>query len=78
MSLIADTLYKCSHFGDAATPDMVRKELADYSDYDIHQLCCTYTRQLGHLGLQQEDLFTSAKMQCLKQLLPDLRAKGHR
>jgi hypothetical protein len=43
MSLIADTLYKCSHFGDAATPDMVRKELADYSDYDIHQLCCTYT-----------------------------------
>jgi hypothetical protein len=43
MTLIADTLYKCSHFGDAATTDMVRKELANYSDYDIHQLCHTYT-----------------------------------
>jgi hypothetical protein len=52
MSLIADTLYKCSHFGDAATADMVRKELTTFSDYDIHQLCLTYpSKQSQHIIL---------------------------
>lgn len=55
----------------------VAKEVANYSDFDLHQICSGFD-SLSHLCLPEEVLFTSAKMERLRTLLPDLVAKGHR
>ncbi|CAM9553860.1 unnamed protein product, partial [Discosporangium mesarthrocarpum] len=62
---------------EQATIEMVRKELAGYSDFDLHQLCLSFP-SLSHLCLSEETLFTSAKMERLKDILPPLVADGHR
>lgn len=53
------------------------KEIAGYSDFDLHQICSTFD-SLRHLCLPEEALFTSAKMERLRTLLPELVAGGHR
>lgn len=55
----------------------VVKEVQTYSDFDLHQICSTFDA-LRHLCLPEEALWTSAKMERLRTLLPDLVAKGHR
>lgn len=53
------------------------KEVAGYSDFDLHQICGGFD-SLKHLCLPEESLFTSAKMERLRTLVPDLVADGHR
>lgn len=53
------------------------KEVSTYSDFDLHQICSNYD-SLRHLCLPEEALFTSAKMERLRTLLPQLVSKGHR
>eukprot|EP00611_Tribonema_gayanum_P002499 TRINITY_DN11866_c0_g1_i1.p1 TRINITY_DN11866_c0_g1~~TRINITY_DN11866_c0_g1_i1.p1 ORF type:complete len:638 (-),score=244.35 TRINITY_DN11866_c0_g1_i1:362-2209(-) len=77
ISRIAEVAYGAAYFGDAATPQMVRKELDTFSDYDMHQLCSHFPA-LEDLTLQQDALFSSAKMVRLRGLLPELQAQGHR
>ena len=77
MLRVAKKLTACGHFGKSATLEMVEKEIATYSDYDLHQVCCTYP-SLSDLCLDQDTLFSSAKMAALRELLPRLRAEGHR
>lgn len=55
----------------------VIKEVSGYSDFDLHQVCSGYDT-LKHLCLSEETLFTSAKMERLRTLLPELVAQGHR
>ncbi|KAG5185729.1 SNF2 family N-terminal domain-containing protein [Tribonema minus] len=77
ISRIVEVAYGAAYFGDAATPQMVRKELETFSDYDMHQLCSHFPA-LEDLTLQQDALFSSAKMVRLRGLLPELQAQGHR
>lgn len=51
--------------------------MSGYSDFDLHQVCSGYD-SLKHLCLSEETLFTSAKMERLRVLLPELVAQGHR
>lgn len=53
------------------------KEVSGYSDFDLHQVCSGYD-SLKDLCLSEETLFTSAKMERLRTLIPELVAKGHR
>ena len=53
------------------------KEVSGYSDFDLHQACSGFD-SLRHLCLPEESLFTSAKMERLRTLLPELVAAGHR
>ncbi|CAM9599083.1 unnamed protein product, partial [Laminaria digitata] len=55
----------------------VVKEVSGYSDFDLHQVC-SGVDSLRHLCLAEETLFTSAKMERLRTLLPELIAAGHR
>jgi SWI/SNF-related matrix-associated actin-dependent regulator 1 of chromatin subfamily A len=77
MDLIATTLLKSLYFGPQATPTLVQRELKDYSDFDLHQLCLEFP-SLSHLALKEGALFDCAKMQRLKELLPQLVADGRR
>ena len=53
------------------------KEVSGYSDFDLHQACSGFD-SLRHHCLPEESLFTSAKMERLRTLLPELVAAGHR
>ncbi|CAN0113697.1 unnamed protein product, partial [Ectocarpus sp. 13 AM-2016] len=55
----------------------VAKEVSGYSDFDLHQVCSGFD-SLKHLCLSEETLFTSAKMERLRTLLPQLVSEGHR
>ncbi|CBN75290.1 similar to helicase, lymphoid-specific isoform 9 [Ectocarpus siliculosus] len=55
----------------------VAKEVSGYSDFDLHQVCSGFD-SLKHLCLSEETLFTSAKMERLRALLPQLVSEGHR
>ncbi|CAN0047681.1 unnamed protein product [Pylaiella littoralis] len=77
LKLVVEVLHRTGYFGGQATKDMVAKEVSGYSDFDLHQVCSGLD-SLKHLCLSEESLFTSAKMQRLRTLVPELVAKGHR
>ncbi|CAM9795532.1 unnamed protein product, partial [Ascophyllum nodosum] len=55
----------------------VAKEVRGYSDFDLNSICSEFD-SLRHLCLPERALFTSAKMERLRTLLPDLVGQGHR
>lgn len=55
----------------------VAKEVRGYSDFDLHQVCLNF-ESLRHFCLNEDALFTSAKMERLKTLLPKLVKENHR
>lgn len=74
---IARAALALDHFGAQATLPMVLKELATYSDFQLHQLCSDLP-PLRRLTLPHAALCDSGKVRHLRQLLPQLRAEGHR
>ncbi|CAM9365817.1 unnamed protein product, partial [Ectocarpus sp. 8 AP-2014] len=77
MEKVVEVLHRTGYFGGQATKDMVAKEVSGYSDFDLHQVCSGFD-SLKHLCLSEETLFTSAKMERLRTLLPQLVSEGHR
>ena len=53
LARIARTLYSAHHFGKAATLEMVEREVAQYNDFDLHQLCHEHDAELGDLVLEE-------------------------
>lgn len=53
------------------------KEVRGYSDFDLHQVCLNF-KSLQHMCLEEDSLFSSAKMERLKTLLPALVKEDHR
>mmetsp|Transcript_18446 Transcript_18446/g.24366 ORF Transcript_18446/g.24366 Transcript_18446/m.24366 type:complete len:1067 (+) Transcript_18446:240-3440(+) len=77
MDHISRVLLKRGHYGPQATLEMVQKETAEYSDYDLHHVCSQY-KELSDYTLDGSNLFSSAKFQKLHEILPKLQADGHR
>jgi SWI/SNF-related matrix-associated actin-dependent regulator 1 of chromatin subfamily A len=81
---VLDTMTRCLHradaFGNQCSLAMVRKELESYSDFELHDLCVQYAGndELRALQLPHEALLASSKFDYLRELLPKLRAEGHR
>lgn len=81
---VLDTMTRCLHradaFGTQCSLAMVRRELESYSDFELHDLCVQYAgnEELRALQLPPEALLASAKFDYLRELLPKLRAEGHR
>ncbi len=59
---------------------MVLEELSGYSDFEIHGYCVEYDwcSPLAGLALEEDSLYTSAKMEYIRTILPDLHKGGHR
>ena len=69
---------KCEEeFGEQATLDMVRAELRDASDLDLHLYCRKYPA-LHTRCLPPEALLGSGKAAKLAEMLPPLLEQGHR
>ena len=79
LDTIAKVCFVNDHFGDKTTLPRVREELNTYSDFDLHQICCTYEGQqrLGSFKLPDQVLYDSPKMLKLRELLPPLVEAGH-
>lgn len=73
---IARCCFVQEHFGRSATLQRVREELVTLSDYDLHQICCTYSALSKYL-LPGEVLYDSSKLQKIREMLPPLIAEGH-
>lgn len=81
LPFIAKALHGIGAFGDVCTYDMVLSEISSYSDFQIHNYCLDFGQRaagLSELALQEDDLFSSAKMRYLKDTLPKLKRDGHR
>ena len=78
IELIANVTHIREHFGNQCDLQRVREELAEFSDYDLHELCMEYFDALSHLELPEEALYDSPKMVYLQEHLPLLVAQGHR
>ena len=84
---LASHLHRLGYFGrDASCSiDLVRKELVNLSDFDIHCAALDLIDEfpsmrddLSKFTLLQEDLFCSPKFKRLQILLPNLLKEGHR
>lgn len=84
---LSNALYSMGFFGrdESCTIDLVKKELASFSDYAIHCAVSTLIEEnsyrkhdLGRYLLNEDDLFCSPKFCRLKEMLPHLIEKGHR
>jgi SWI/SNF-related matrix-associated actin-dependent regulator 1 of chromatin subfamily A len=77
---IADVCHKRRIFGPDARLERVQEHINGLSDFGLHQLCGDYMLQgaLRHKLLDPEIGMESAKVQRLKELLIELRAKGSR
>jgi SWI/SNF-related matrix-associated actin-dependent regulator 1 of chromatin subfamily A len=84
---LAQLLMNYGYFGNDAslTLTLVKEELENFSDYDIHCACEEMISEnparrefLGRYTLLEDDLFSSSKFVRLRELLPDLISKGHR
>ena len=71
--------------GEGSTLDKVAKEMESYSDFDIHLMALELieesplrAEELNRYTLSPEDLFASAKLARLQQILPKLIDDGHR
>mmetsp|Transcript_14357 Transcript_14357/g.16695 ORF Transcript_14357/g.16695 Transcript_14357/m.16695 type:complete len:1184 (-) Transcript_14357:410-3961(-) len=80
-------LFMYGYFGQHETCNqgLVKKELQNFSDYDVHCAALTLieenklrTTELDRYLLEEEDLLSSPKFVRLKELLPELVVKGHR
>lgn len=75
---IVTVVYNEGYFGFQVDRARARAEMETFSDFDIHQLCLQYERQLGHFALDSSVLYDSPKMRFLETLLPTLQQQGHR
>jgi SWI/SNF-related matrix-associated actin-dependent regulator 1 of chromatin subfamily A len=84
---LSNALYSMGYFGrdESCTLDLVKKELSNFSDYDIHCAVSTLIEEnnfrkheLGRYLLQEEDIFCSPKFCRLREILPKLIDEGHR
>merc|ERR1711871_47970 len=67
------------HFGKHCdSVSMIREEIENMSDFDIHRICLEYEKYLGDLALPLECIYDSPKISILADLLPQLRKEGHR
>lgn len=80
-------LFSAGYFGrdSSCTLKLVRKELEDFSDYDIHLAALDLIEEnslrrseLERYLLNENDLFCSPKFSRLKHLLPELIDSNHR
>ncbi|KAH9081299.1 hypothetical protein LEN26_021386 [Aphanomyces euteiches] len=80
MDIVARHLYKSGEFGTQCSLEMVKTEIEDYSDFDLHQLCAEYSHipEMASLQLAPETLCDSAKFDYLRVLLPQLKTENHR
>lgn len=72
MAKIAEVTFAKGKFGHQCNYQRVRDEIDTFSDFSLHQLCLEYPDSLGHLQLAADTLYTSQKMQKLKEMLPRL------
>jgi SWI/SNF-related matrix-associated actin-dependent regulator 1 of chromatin subfamily A len=72
MTLIAEVALAKGRFGYQCNYQRVRDEIDKFSDFSLHQLCLEYPDSLGHLQLEAASLYSSQKMQKLKEMLPRL------
>jgi SWI/SNF-related matrix-associated actin-dependent regulator 1 of chromatin subfamily A len=72
MTLIAEVALAKGRFGHQCNYQRVRDEIETFSDFSLHQLCLEYPESLGHLQLEANSLYSSQKMQKLKEMLPRL------
>ena len=64
--------HRNGYFGIQCTPEMVKAEVEDMSDFEINRLCLEYPHRLGQYQLDGDVLYESAKMTKLKEILPNL------
>ncbi|EKX31926.1 hypothetical protein GUITHDRAFT_46876, partial [Guillardia theta CCMP2712] len=86
---------KCDVLGELVPKDqqVIQKEISDYSDFVLHQMCQDHKRlnklslkvqsifpaiRPSHLFVQPEDISSSAKLRKLEEILPRLQSEGHR
>lgn len=74
---ISLVLWKSGHYGEGASHERVAEEVGALSDFKLHELC-TQHRVLADLELPADSIRSSAKLRHLAELLPRLRAEGHR
>lgn len=86
-SHLAKHLFQFGFFGrhETCTINHVRQELEKFSDFDLHCAALELIEEskfrreeLGRYLLEQYDLYSSAKFERLRILLPELVEKGHR
>lgn len=67
-------------FGQAATKTMIKNEIKNYSDWQLHLLCKEFSnsKKFDELCLPLESLWTSTKCKHLSELLKTLSDNGHR
>ena len=83
---LIDCFYKFGAFrGEGCSRERVKNELERYSDFEIHLTALDLLHQnpsrdndLGRYVLREEDLYSSAKCQRLRTLLPEIIGEGHR
>jgi SWI/SNF-related matrix-associated actin-dependent regulator 1 of chromatin subfamily A len=84
---LSHQLYASGYFGFHATctQALVKKELENFSDYDVHCAAAALIDENPHRKgelqrylLQEEDLYCSPKFVRLKTMLPKLIREGHR
>ena len=83
---LVDSFYKFGAFrGEGCTRERVKEELERFNDFDIHLTALDLLEQnpkreddLRRYVLNEDDLFSSAKCQRLRSLLPELVSDGHR
>merc|ERR1740130_2373834 len=80
--VIAKAAHALGSYGHQCSLAQVEHELrTKETDFKIHQLCeelQTKAPALGKLALTPAQLYDSAKMRELREMLPDLQAKGRR
>ena len=74
---IAAAAHATETFGRSASLAMVRAELVEFSDWELHALCADVPA-LRKLQLPPPKLYDSGKLARLAELLPKLHAEGHR
>ena len=65
--------------------ELIRRELAKFSDFDLHGMACDLiqenplrAKEMERYKLEEEDLFCSPKFVKLRTLIPQLIKEGHR
>ena len=74
---ISVKLLHAGHYGSQCSLAQVRKEVSEYSDFKLHEVCSEY-KGLHKYALNQDDICASAKLRYLQTLLPQLKNDGHR
>ena len=71
--------------GEGCTKERVAQELEGFSDFDLHLTALELIDenplkedQLGRYRLTEDDLFASAKLKRLQEILPEMISNGHR